>query len=538
MKFFIPGIFVLTFFVSCVGNETDEQNDRDQPLSQNLQTSNSSIDSSNLEARTDDSLAALISSADKTSSYNDPSSSAGNTKSDEDNYAEKRSNTSSEKVSQRYIEKEKKWGNFLDSLQTKTQNFEIDNSKDTVIECKKGTKIYFPAQLFCDEQKKPVEGFVNISIRECYTIGEMIGSKLTTQSTDGMLQTGGMLNIDAQKNNKRLSIREGQNYAIIFKKLPGINRMNLYNGKADQDGFKTWTLDGTYKNETIVKRQPGNQQPSQSNVSVNTPYYKKCVLDLRKGDNEHTSSEMTESPKLAEEKIYQLFEEEIANNRKMRRHFCDCKEHVEIIVTYNEVGKPYGIKFSKSTTPAFDSTLANFFLKVNNDAVMQGLPNSTGDAVRMVVSTKDVKDATPVQHEFNRKYEDFMDKTLEVANVNELENYILVSQGLGWLNCDLLNKFMAKRITAVVEVAVPLLTSVWFVFKDFKTVIPGKVNGSKINFGQMPLGQKVKVIAVDYSQEQPQFATIETIISEEPLKLIRFQSMTLSELNKVLDVRL
>lgn len=119
------------------------------------------------------------------------------------------------------------------------QFFSIDAEKDTVLTTKSGMVIAIPKGALL-ENGKPVEGNVEIEIKEAINPEDIVLSGLSSMSGDDLLETGGMFYFNARKNGNTLDI-DPQNGVVID--VPTDNPkagMQLYDGIRKEDGTIDW----------------------------------------------------------------------------------------------------------------------------------------------------------------------------------------------------------------------------------------------------------------------------------------------------------
>lgn len=120
------------------------------------------------------------------------------------------------------------------------QTFNIDASKDTVIETKGGIVMAIPANGFLDENGNPVTGKIEIAVKEALDPSTMMNAGLSTKSGNDLLESGGMFFIDARKNGKAIKIdpAKGITTEVPAKDIkPG---MQLFSGNRKPDGSIDW----------------------------------------------------------------------------------------------------------------------------------------------------------------------------------------------------------------------------------------------------------------------------------------------------------
>ncbi len=124
----------------------------------------------------------------------------------------------------------------------KPQSFFIDNLKDTIIECTNGTKIEIPKNsLRIKENNAKPSGFIEFQVTEYYEIPEMIDADLTTQSGHEMLETGGMLYIQAFSEGKECEVENKAGIGIHFRNITESDSMQIFTGNKTNNGID-WKL--------------------------------------------------------------------------------------------------------------------------------------------------------------------------------------------------------------------------------------------------------------------------------------------------------
>lgn len=558
MKFLVSHYTLFIFAALCVISCNSEPSETTQISTEQL---NETDDSGFNQG--EDSLSLLVDQADRSDVFNDPtqtdqvnntekSNSVKTNRNDKDvteNQADSQ-NISNDDFARALLKstdlqrrKEKPadvpWGNFLDSLKSNTQVFTIDPKKDTVITCKKGIRVFLPANLLMNSDKTGVLNPVQVEIKECTTLSEFIGEKLTTNSNDGLLETAGMIHIRFLEKGRELFVRDSAKYAVYFPKKDGISEMNLYYGNVDSNGFKTWELDTLFDNRTIVKRDPSLTTTafgSNRNLSPAKPYYMFCKLIMTiDGEKMEDTPQGIPNRSYRTNNLYQSFEKTLAKNRKMRKDFCECKLSSEILVTFDGDGNPYGARFSEHSRHEYDSLFADLIRNYPRNEVKSDLPGTGGVASKVRITYFDKGETNEQNYEFNKKYEAFYDQALEMVDRAELDNYILVANGGGWLNCDLFRRFSGKKINILAKTLVPAATSVWLVFRRLYVVIPAQLKANQLWFTQMPLNEPVTLIAVNYENGAPEMASMELVTKEKELFISGFQKFSIEQLRTALD---
>ncbi|MCW3787630.1 TonB family protein [Plebeiibacterium sediminum] len=123
-----------------------------------------------------------------------------------------------------------------------SQGFLIDNMNDTIIECEDGTRIEIPQNslIVRETQAKP-KGLIRFEVTEYYDVPEMIDANLTTQSGHEILETGGMLYIQAFSDDKECVIKDQFDIGINFRGITENDSMHMFTGFETNDGVD-WKL--------------------------------------------------------------------------------------------------------------------------------------------------------------------------------------------------------------------------------------------------------------------------------------------------------
>lgn len=126
-----------------------------------------------------------------------------------------------------------------------SEYYTINSTRDTIIEGGQGTKITIPKLAFCDKNGN-IFPEIKVELREFYKLSEMMFSKLTTISNGEIIETGGMIYLNATSNNKKLEIVKGKNITIEFKTSYNTN-MKVFYGETDPSGNINWNTQTTGK---------------------------------------------------------------------------------------------------------------------------------------------------------------------------------------------------------------------------------------------------------------------------------------------------
>jgi hypothetical protein len=118
--------------------------------------------------------------------------------------------------------------NFFSQLSNASQLFDINASKDTFIICKDGTALTIKANSFTNPNKSLVKGMVQLEIKEAYHFTDVIANGLHTVSNSNLLESAGMVFMNATQNNQALDINIRQPIEITMASLQNKKAMQLF----------------------------------------------------------------------------------------------------------------------------------------------------------------------------------------------------------------------------------------------------------------------------------------------------------------------
>ena len=95
-----------------------------------------------------------------------------------------------------------------------SQTFKVVTTREITITCKEGTKITFPKNAFKTKDGKAFNGVADIEVAEFYKKSDMLLNKLSTTSDRKLLETGGMVYIDAKSGDEELEFDANSSYKI------------------------------------------------------------------------------------------------------------------------------------------------------------------------------------------------------------------------------------------------------------------------------------------------------------------------------------
>jgi hypothetical protein len=128
----------------------------------------------------------------------------------------------------------------LDSLRPPTQHFNINSEKDTVVIGFNGILIAIGGNTFINSEEETVTGKIDLTLVEVQSLSEIIGAGLQTTAGDDILQTAGMIFIDARSNGESLGISEGKSIVVSMSSQRAFTNAKAFSGEFDKEGYIDW----------------------------------------------------------------------------------------------------------------------------------------------------------------------------------------------------------------------------------------------------------------------------------------------------------
>ncbi|MCH2042909.1 MAG: cytochrome c [Saprospiraceae bacterium] len=144
----------------------------------------------------------------------------------------------------------KKETTFFSPDQLPIYTFEIDNTKDTILE-QNGLRLHLPKNSFLDQNGKPVQ-LITITVKTALTLEDMIKGGLSTIDDQGrVLSSGGMFYWDAKSAGQFVKPKEE---AAVFAEVPTDVfqvDMRAFSGKL-VNGNIVWTNPQDFRNQVAI----------------------------------------------------------------------------------------------------------------------------------------------------------------------------------------------------------------------------------------------------------------------------------------------
>ena len=363
------------------------------------------------------------------------------------------------------------------------QQIVFRNDHDTTISLLEGTVLKFPARFFIfDGTKKEVKTPVTLLVKEFYKNSDILTAGITTRSDGDILETGGMVYLEATSEGKRCVPAPGKFFELRFPYSGDMKGMQLFDGYKDENRKISWKpAPKEPSNEifTVVENQP--EYPGGE-----TALYANFINNIR-------------YPKEAKElgisgTVFLTFVVEKDGSCQDIRVLRDIGDGCgEEAIRVMKMMPPWNPGKQRGVSVRVQLTLPVRF-------ILDGSWGSAGPA-------------SQANARFN-----FPDSTYKPIprQINQESTYsrILRSGKLGWLNCDRYIIFSNPLITFTIEDDHPDESDMAMIYRKVRIVLsPSWIRNGKIVFSGVPQNEKVTIVGTRHRQNRLYLATRETVIS-------------------------
>lgn len=348
-----------------------------------------------------------------------------------------------------------------------------------------------------------------MSIKEYYSLSDILLANLTTTTKTEILETGGMIHILAFDETDTLALQKKIEIHFPFKdKMEG---MQLFTGQRDTSGTMIW--------ESLADE---SEEIDEDN-SVDA-----------------IAEEMPEFPG-GYESLISFLQKNVQYPSDARRKGLEGTVYVSLVIHANgEVGEK---RILKGLNESLNQAALNAFNKM--PAWQPGKVAGKNVNVKLVLPVKFRLDGisftsfsqpgTTYNDDLRREFEENLsDSVLQETNANVVSHYILSSSKLGWINCD---RFISKipRTKFKVFVGKGNDSDVKIIFEKYKSVLPGYYVEGNYEFDNVPVGEPVTIIAIRANGEKLMLSINKTIIGRRSYPILNFKQVTVEMLKEAME---
>jgi hypothetical protein len=416
----------------------------------------------------------------------------------------------------------------LGNLKTKKTVRRFTNDEAQTVECKEGTRLFFPAGTFVFPSGKPVQGEVKLVVEECYEIDQMLAAKLSTTSGNRRLETAGMIRLQAYSGNIELRLADDARYNIYF---PVENErredFELFYGYRNEDGILDWKLEE-------------NSDPIAVATPVSEPIINDCFVQISASQfrcgTRIQEMDYFNWPLQNGQNLNQWFVSNFNPDPAMLDDFCARRMYSQITFHVNEDGTFRDYYVSHSAREDYDRLLAAVLQTMPALEMDKFMPRYTDDhACILSFGRQQESSSKEFVHRFKKRFA-YADPKKEMVDVatEDLNYYVFSSTELGWINCDRFLQDEGPMVDFVVETLGCENANVSMVFDKDRSIVAGMKQGDSFVFKNIPANRSIRVIAIDNPAGKPRMEEIKQNTSVRKCTIQKMQPITLADLDDAL----
>jgi hypothetical protein len=433
---------------------------------------------------------------------------------------------------------------LADKMPQTVQIFEVLSSKDTILICDGGTKLHIKANsFFIPNTISSATEKIQIAVKEFYTLEDMVFANLNTISENKMLESGGMLFVDATVAGKSLELQKDKNIKIEMPIAQKPKKdMQVFYSNAQSKG-SNWEQADKKSTVSVKKVTPQKIQADYFYMPFFEEIYTKQMQSssvcLRKKkevtsrtsvliknnwlDTITISCLVNKQGNIKKAKLISgteffgnarvsIFGENKylfgigSSYRNDLRTNNYKKYHISVKnLKYKYKAQPFYIKRNEikqllEQVAPFDDTMEILIKKVYYN--YNWLCNN-------LMSNNPVVDKGASEADIKKIYAN------NTASAIDLGNYVLIVNQLGWINVDRFSDSKIDKIDFVVNAGMD--TDIKIIFPDFNSVMGTSKMEERITqkiFSKMPKDERIVIVAIRMVENKPELALLRTKISK------------------------
>lgn len=407
---------------------------------------------------------------------------------------------------------------FFAALQKAPQVFYIDGGRDTTLLCNEGTELTIEAGVFEDTRGQRVHGPAVVQVQEFYSIADILGNKLSTTSGDQILETGGMLQINASAGNSILSIRPG---ASIGLKMPA-PRFNPMMQLFTATGKETTPVTGN---------APIDSSDARSNLMNWIPAGQRQAFFANKHKLVPLLNLMDEPVRVAQRHPNNPSKSRSIATFTIPSHVQQSTAEIKALLQAR-YGKYYDvIKVRREWKALWRKNRSHYrdWEDWYDTQVGDSMQMPIGLAMRLKYITRE--DSLRYEAQWQQQVEEAIRQNAAAREILEKSPYYRFSlDKLGWINCDHFMNYPKGRLTEFIvrsgEAFDPSLVQAFLLFRDENVALGCTWKKNKLVTPKIPLGKEVSIVCLVVKEGKAFVAVKDFTVSRNPAEGLQFTETT------------
>ncbi|MBL7981043.1 MAG: OmpA family protein [Flavobacteriales bacterium] len=424
------------------------------------------------------------------------------------------------------------------------QRFTIDPTKEQTIVGAAGVQVRFEAGSFIDAHGRAVQGAVQVEMTEAVGLQAMLAHQLSTRSGERMLETGGMLRVQATDENGnalRLAAASPMNVAVPMQQnKPG---MELF---LSSDGTDWNATAQPLKTVTVSTwREP--RYPTPPHLSYNLPVYvenikgrpvkpvepvkpREPVAPRRESYTAYSPWWTFLAPKRVEAKNEMRYAAALERHaaqmhkyeRKVATYEAECSSFPERLLRYNErmaawqeqKAAEYAVWYADVYSPMLDRYNAMYApQRARYDSLVANWSKVRAESLRQYTLRAD---------------------SMGTADMGGLNAYVFSTAQLGWINCDrFINLPGSQKYQVITKGQAPKQTEAFVVFTGIRSILRMGENG----WGELaspPVARNEPAVLFAYTVIDGRAHVCRKPISPNERPALEFEASSFAEIGQLL----
>lgn len=390
-------------------------------------------------------------------------------------------------------------------LEQRKQRFCIDPKGDTVIRLEQGTVIYIPENAFGEQAVRCIE----FKAKEFYKKSDMIMENLSTTSNGQLLESEGMIYLEASVNGTQIELAPGKELKIFMPTDSIRDDVGIFNGERDaHSDIMNWfsnnatQIEGINTSSILDCIDGGNQA---SNLSCERCRFFFCRIN-RFGQ---MMQGITNSSVRNSNRIYRKCQR--ALRRRLRNGLPNIESDFQNTTDCDQLDslfKVYGVDNRQDLFKALNQKKMDQY-GVSTLAELRDTLNKI-----KLLETKNLIEAG-------------------TASQQDIQYYMFNSSKLGWINIDAFSKLEGLRRTMNTTMAVNQNSDCKAVFKSVRGILPASLLNTNYAFNNVPMNHPIWMIGMKYINKNIYLSMVETE-SKPKSDDFKFRKVSLEELQEAL----
>lgn len=437
------------------------------------------------------------------------------------------------------------------------QYFTINPEKSVQLTGRQGTNLWIEAGSFqfADGSGAPT-GSIEFALRETYDMSDMLLADLSTTCGDKLLETAGMIYVDATSNGRPLQLKSDAQIVVSMPAESLRPGMELFLGEQNAEGRLTnWQATGqAYQTslEASLKFPPVPKMPNQKKYRLplftrdesampQRPVAPREVQKPSAPKREHVKyrpgfmDRMVMGKEKIREKEEEMFQKKVADYEK-NLAFYESKQYPD----YVEAMKKY-----EADEASYPQRMGSWLKMVaqqekafyESDAYKAATEKYAAEWKAIEAVWR--KSLEAWQAEKQARLEAFEAQSANAKmSARSLDNYFYQVNRLGWVNCDIYSNTPGERMRLAIRDEDNTEERIFVILKDRKSLLgvnKSTPNASMYLSAGIPVSTPVRILAIKLQNGYPMMAVKETRAGDEQEYRLEYKRCSPKEIRLALE---